>query len=661
MSNTNDSGLLGVLKALGNGLLTLLVTPFMLLNELRRELSKAVYQYNDGWFHAMIGGILAFVASGYTGYHLGWVSDWSAWGWVPTGIVAWFLTYWYVWPLAFLAIVKPAFKLAELGWDGLERVTKKFADKLFGGIVYLLGKVLPGSASAWKKVEEKKENWVTKTVGGLAYPVSAATGIYAGYKVYVAVAAASSSVALGTVLGVFLGLLSGLLAIGLLCQCVQYGKLNFIALGLGCGLDMVYQQKIQAAASLLNLDGAYIHGLNALLVVAFVAYAFPIMHILLSGGIVKWVIEKLKPINKEAYDDREKDYSKFFHNASTLFLTGWALFCAGSWLLSISLPVWALLPIMAALGLVSYLWIYELLDHGGGTFFLGAGASMYAGYHAGACYATMGLTGGLWIAIPLGIVAAVVFGFTAFPIGYVLLKRTSVKTGLAKAGEKLEKFHTFVEEKSKYVAEKLWKVYDNSYRDRTGYQVWFWHATNIAVAVLLALSLPVLAAKLHVALLSVVLGSVVTQVVVGLLSYLLVGKFLQKSNIGNEFLGGISSLGLAVWFCSVAVAAGSSTWVTVFVGALAWVIGVGLLFPALYIAFRYPAKYVLASWSTTLLVKVYDFAWSWFSVVWEQVLRVYRVVDNALFIPVRNAVKAALRRVNDAYNWVRDRIIGRRG
>ena len=659
MNNSNDSAWLRALKALGNGVLTLIVTPFMLLNELRRELNNTVYQKNDGWFRAIIGGILAFLAAGYTGYHLGWVSNWSAWTWVPSGVGAWFATYCYLWPLFYLFPVKPAFKLASLGWDGLERVTKPYAERFFGGIVSALGKVLPGSGNAWKKVNDKKENWVTKIVGVLSYFGSGATGVYAGYKVYAVIAAASSSVVFGTTTGVFCGLLTALLAISLFWQCIEYGKLNFIAIGLATGLDLIYQQKVLALASLLHIEGVYVYVLNAALLLTFVAYAFPLAHLALSGGFIKWVIEQLKPINKETYDDHEKDYAKFFHNVMTLSLTAVALFYAVGWLVSVGMPIWAFTAMAAVLLLVSYLWIYELLDNGGGNFFLGAGISVYAGYKLGACYVALGLTGGLWIAIPLGIVSALLFGYTAFPIAYVLLKRTSLKTGLTKAGVALEKFHTSVEEKAKKVAEKLWTVYDNSYRDRSGYQVWFWHATNIAIAVLLALSLPVLGAKVHIAWLATVLCSITAQVVTGLLSYLLVGKFLQKSNIGNEFLGGVSSLALAVWFCSVAVATGSSTLVTVLIGCLAWVVGVGLLFPAVYIAFRYPAKYVLASWSTKLLVTVYDFAWSLFSVVWEQVLRVYRVVDNALFIPLRNAFMAAMRRVNDAYNWVRDRIIGR--
>lgn len=659
-SPETGNSLLKLLAKIGNGILMLFVTPIMLLNEFRRELSKDVYSGWSGAFRAAIGALLAFSAAGGVGYHLGWELGWRSWGWVSTGVLAWFATYCFAWPLFYLFPVKPAFKLAELFWDGFERLAKSYAESIFGGTVRAVSSILPGSSSAWTKLlVEKKDNWVTKTVIGLSYPVSLAGSAYLGHTVYQLVLAGLGSALLGTTLGVGAGLLAGLTLAGALWQCISEGKLPFVAIALGFGLDRVFSPELNGAAALVSSNVYVGVGLHLLAVVAFVSYVFPLIMLALAGGLIKWLVEKLKPINEKAYDDRDNDYRAFFGNVTTLAVTGIAVWQAYIWASAISLPLWGLVPALAVLGLAVYLWFYDVVDHGGGTFITGALVSLYAGWKVGAGFDAWGHAGGIWMAIPLGVVSVLVVAAVLFPLAYLALKSVLVTLRVSKLGKPLAKLHDAVEKGCHKVARELMHAYDNSYHDRSGYQVWFLHAGNLALAIAAALALPQLSGHLP-SFAAPAASWIASQVFVGLLSYILVGRFLQKSTIGTEFVGAISSLAFAVWLSSVTLAAGASWWSLTIVGVLAWTAGFALLFPAAYIVLRLPLKYLLASWSTVVLVKLHDFAWSCFVVVWDRFVAVYRLLDRIIFEPLRDAIAAASHKVSDAYGWLRDKILGRK-
>lgn len=660
-STPSENVFLRALKAIGNALLAVFVTPFMLLNEFRQWLSDTVYQGGfEGPARALIGVLLGFAAAGGTGYFLGWVHNWSTAAWLGTGVAAWFVTYWFAWPIFYLFPIKPAFKLAELAWDGIGRLAKDYADWFFGGIVRLLSSILPGSEAAWEKVNQKKDNWVSKTILGLSYPISLAGSAYAGYMLYHLVAGCFSSVIIGSTLGVGAGLLAGLILAGALFQCIDQARLPFVALATGLGLVQVFKPELADLASLVHANGAYGYMVDAALAVAFVSYVFPLVHILLSGGLLKWLVEHLKPLNEKAYDDRDKDYALFFHNLATLVFTGIALWQGYSWALVIGLPIWAMVVALVIVALTAYLWLYDVVDHGGGTFLTGAAASLWTGWCLGSTFNAWGHAGGIWMAIPLGVFATLLMGVVVFPIAYLVLKSIFVFTRISLLGQPLARMHKAVEDGVQSLTRQIWHVYDNSYRDRSGYQVWFLHAANITFAVYASMSLPYLAAHAPLAFIGTALSWTVSPWVVGVLSYILVGRFLQKSNVGTEFVGAISSLAFAVWFSSATVAVGGSWWSTALVGVLSCCAGVALIFPIAYIIARFPAKYLLASWTNFILEKVHNFAWDCFKVVWDKLVAVYRVVHNTVFVPLRNAIARASHRVADAYAWVRDRILGRK-
>lgn len=668
-SPTGGNRLVNLLKAIGNAILMVFVTPIMILNELRRELSKDVYSGWEGAFRACIGGLLGLLAAGATGHYLGWVLQWHTAAWVGSGVLAWFATYFYAWPLFYLFPVKPAIKGAELAWDAFREVSKKYADRVFGGLVRAISAVLPGSGSAWTKVlGEKKDSWVGKATIGLAYPITLAGSTYAGYLVYGSVIGSLGATILGITCGVGAGLLVGLSIAGAIWNFIEEGKLPFVAVALGFGVDRVFSPEISGVSSLLHLNGYLSLIGHTIAIVGFVAYLFPLVYLAFAGGLIKYLVEKLKPLNERAYDDRDKDYTEFFHNAATLVFTGIAIQQGFVWGCAIGLPVWGLIPALVVLGAFAYLWVFDVVDHGGGTFFTGLAASLYSGWCVGSHYFADGFPGGAWVAIPAGIISALVMGVVLFPSGYLIAKPIFVLTRISKLGKPLSRLHKAVEDGFHKLSQELMHAYDNSYRDRSGYQVWFLHVANIAIAAVLALHTPGFLTWLHGHLPSMLAflvpaGSIavtVSQVVLAGLSYILLGKFLQKSNVGTEFIGGLSALALATWLCSYTLAAGGSNWAVMVVGVIGWVAGFVPLFPIAYILFRYPAKLLLASWSSTILVKVHNFAWGSFLLVWNQIVAVYKIVDNAIFVPVRNMIAAASHRVSDAYEWVRNKILRRK-
>lgn len=665
-SPKSGNTILNFLKTVGNFLLMVVVTPVVIINEFRRDLANDVYGHGfAGALRAVIGGFLGFAASGYAGYELGWVLNWHTAAWVSLGVVAWFVTYCFAWPLFYLVPIKwPALKIAELACDEFRELAKNYAEKLFGGFVRGLSHLLPGSAGAWAKVldPQKKESWVSKATIGLAYPISLVSSIYAGYSVYGLVAGYFSSPLLSLSLGVAAGLLSGLSLLGMLWEFIDKGKLPFVAVALAVGLDRVFSPEISGLSALLSLGGYLSIIGHALSIAFFVAYLFPLVNLLLSGGIIKWLVDQLKPLNEKAYDDRDKDYSEFFRNLATLVVTGIVIHQAFVWGTAITLPLWAFIPGLVAVSLFAYLWFYDVVDHGGGTFITGAASSLYAGWSAGSFWVSAGYAGGMWMAIPVGVVSTLLMGVLLFPGAYLILKPILVTLRISMLGKPLTRLHKAVEDGFHKVTTELMHAYDNSYRDRTGYQTWFLHACNIGIAGVVAWQLPAVLAHAPafvVHLLSGASALIAAQVVGAVLSYILIGKFLQKSNIGTEFIGAISSLALAVWLNSHVVAVGAGIWTTAIVGIVGWIGGFVLGFPIAYIIVRYPAKFILASWSTTILVQLHDFAWSCFVVVWDKFVAVYRAVDKAILLPIRNALSAAGHKVDEAYNWLRDKIMHR--
>lgn len=653
---SSGSKILQLLKAAGNAVLMVIVAPFMFLNESRRALSEKVYNGLAGAFRMVIGVLLAFAASAYTGHYLGWTHGFGPEVWLSSGIVAWFASYCFAWPLVYLLSIRPAIKLAELVWQAFHRVTKKYADAVFGGTVRAVASVLPGSQSAWKKVEERKDNWVTRLALALSYPVSLAAGAYAGWFSFEALSSLAGGGLAVSALAMGAGTFVALVLVAALWQCIEEGKLPFVALALGVGLERLFSPDLASMANLAHLPVFLQVAIHALAVVAFVWYLFPLAHLALSGGLIKWLVEKLKPLNESVYDDRDRDYSVFFHNLTTIAASIIATSLAYSFTLAIGLPIYVSVIALAIVASAAYLWVYDVVDHGGGTFITGLASSVYAGYYLSSSYFAWGHGGGLWIALPLGILFALVWLVLLFPLAYLLLKPVFVLTRISKLGPALARLHEHVERGFQSLSRQLMKVYDASYGERSSYQVWFLHASNLALAALLVLNWESIAGILPEFARGET-AAVIGKILIAGLSYILVGKFLQKSGIGIAFVGAMAALAFGIWLSSATLATGAVWPALAIVGVLGWLAAFCLLFPAGYLGLRFVANPLVASWTASALSKLHDFAWSSFSFVWEGFLAAYRLLSRLLFKPIAAAIGGAAARIARVYKQLRDKII----
>jgi hypothetical protein len=628
----------------GNFLLMLLILPFMLAAELRHALDRKVYHGSTGFLRGMIGTLSGFVSAATVGHHCGWVLGWGLPAWLAASVAAWFGTVWYVWPVVYLLFVKPALKLVEMIWKRFDRITVKYAQQLFSGIVAAVGRVLPGSSYAWEAVLRQKTNgWVTILTYVLSGLLTLTGAACAGLWVFHAVATGFGSCVPGTIIAAFAGSVGGLLLGGLTFQLLAHGKLPFVAVATGIGFALMAGEPRQAVSALSHLSGWQAAAGQFVAFVLFVGYIFPLAQIVLSGTWIKWLFCRVRPLIESAYADRDKDYLEFFHNVAVLLLTFLAAKCAFSGIGILELPVWASAPVLAAAVLLSYLWCHAGLNNVMGNLFTALSLSIYSGFFLARLYLILGLPGGIWMSVTSGALASLLAALLAFPVAYNICKLICKTLGISKSGKLLGLLHGAVVGACRKFLACLERSGRECYSDNSGYQVWFLHVANIAFAAAAAIYLPAarttvaavtpagsqFAASLHVLFSSLSANAVfAAQGLAFVLSYILVGKFLQKSSAGMGFAGAISSLVLASGVVCLTVGPGSQWWTSGIVGLLVWSSGFCVVFPVAYRTLRVISKEALASWSTDLLVRLHDFAWSCFAATWKKFVVLCRLIHK---------------------------------
>lgn len=655
----NDSAAGDGTRKNGNLFFMLIALIIMFFREPRLWLKEKVYRGWTGGFRAFLGLIFAFGASYVTGNYLGWQQEWPTLGWLASAVGAWFGTYCYAWPALYHFVIRKVFDLVEWLTKQFREFCKKYAEKVFKGFVLGIGRVLPFSRRAWNVLlDEKRHSWVSNLLGALSYVGTFAGSVYLGWETYSCVSAFGFW---GLALVPFIaGVAAGVLVFGLvfaaMFELLSYGNMAFLGTALTGALTYIYAEEIMGYGAQAGLTGNWIYASLAVFFVVFLEYVFPYAYWTLSGDLVKKVIDKIGKLCDAAYGDKNEGYVKFFgHTANILATAGigyGAYYVCGL----IGLTAWSAMGfasagivvsglITAAVVAVAYLGVYDcLFDHRSGFGWCAAIASVYAGYQAFDAYTTAELNGGFWVGAPVGALVALIVGTVIIPALYMGLRWVLLLVRADLAGEPLNKLYNKVEAGFKKLAKHLEKVYEVSYKDRTGYQEWFLHASNVAVAVglwFLSMSFCAWAGFGAVCTFGLTIPLVA-------LSYILVGKFLFKSTVGTEFIGVLTGLVLAVQVGTLLHAELPSTWLTVFVGFFTWVMVVFLFFPVAYIIVRFPARYLLASWTLKPLAWVHGKAWAGFKVVADGVRAAYLVL-KAKLAPVIARIKETYAKIVAAY------------
>lgn len=674
----------------------LLMLPIMLVRESARALSKAAYKDPAGSLH---GALVSFAAAGSVGHYYGWTKAWSTTSWLGAAVVAWFITFWYTWPILYLIAVKPALKLVNLAVKSFQDLCRNYAHNIFSSIINFLGKLLPGSATAWANVNARRINWVNIFVEGLAYPVSLSISAWSGWELYCFLERFLGSTTMipgaGAAASACAGFFSALTLAAVLFALIGHGRIPFVVVSAGILLDVACANQISALGAVLPFGGSIIFIIHTAVFAMFVGYIYPFLNLLLCGGWVKKLLFELKEILKRTYLDKNYEYAEFFQTVVGLVLTVLACVGINSGINAVHLfPLWATAAISACTLPLVYHFTHRLIFNAFTVLLAGMVLSVCNGIWAASNYNAHCLPGGILIASLLGVVTSVATGLVLFPLVYLRIKSFCLYTGISRLGKGLKRFHKAVEGG----CHKLFKCIGHSlvacYCDKSGYEIWFAHTANIILAIAASVLLPSITqlsqSSLHfqTAIHSQTGGCSVAilpfQLVTFMLSYTLVGRVLTKAP-GIIIIGVLSSLAGSTWVSSCAAAAGNSHFHVGFAGLLSWLACFVICFPLSYLVMRPLLKNLVASWSTNMLVGLHNLAWACFAAIWRLIatawmegirllrqifgfclkilggfiirfVKAYLVVYRAIMPQVLRACWAAAVAIHEAYRSLRSRI-----
>ena len=618
-------------------ILLVLAAIFMPFVEGYKKLKDRVYRGWEGGIRAFFGGIFGFAGASAAGHWAGWTMGLGWYLWVPAGVIGWFGVYCYLWPLLYLCVLHPVWKLCDAIYDVTRDFTKKSFGPLTAGIVKVISTICVGSGAAWDRVLSPAHNktWFVKLLGAVSYISTLGGAAYLGWHSYTALAALVGFGVIGTIVGIAVGFFVAIMFAGLVWQFIDYGKLPFF--GLVAGGAAVYGVAPILAA---HLSGWPYYGALVAAFAVSVGYVFPFINVLLTNGFLKMLWDGLKPRIEKTYDEKDKSYAEFAHHGVNLLVTAGIAY--GAWLLTSAAGL-ALVPAIAFIGvaaLLTYVGFFKLVDHDGGNAVIGALSSLATGALAGHAYAHAGLVYGTAGAIVSGIFAALVAGFVVLPLLYLGVRAICLEVGLSAIGKVFAAIYNAVNDKFKDAVEKLEDLYKATYRDKSGYQDLFLHVVNIAVAVLAFMGLSHLGTPwaMGEAL------ALTATIVIPVLSYLLVGKLLLKSGYGVEFVGGVMALMAAATVGSeiYAVHAGAAFNIIGVTASIAtWFAAFLVLVPVGYWLLRVTTSWALLPWLKPALASIYGFCWARFANVWDLFVAAYNLL-----------LKPFLRLVGRAFGWV---------
>lgn len=651
-------------------LLNLIVTVVALFALVVREpavwLHKKVYSGWVGAFRGFLGVCFAFGTAYATGQHLGWELGYPTLAWLLAAAGAWVGTYFYAWPAIYHFVVRKIFDAVEWVSKKVDKVLKAYAEKVFNGLVLGLGYALPGSRRAWKVVLDKERRlWTNGALGGLGWMSAVLGTLYLGWKTYVCVSALAfwGIPVIPFVAGVAAGVLVASSVGALLAGFIAYGRIAFVATALTGGLTYLYHDCLTNFGGQFGLEGNWKLLALPVFALAFIGYIFPYLSWALSGDLVKKIFDKIGDLCDACYRDKNEGYKQFFAHTANIIATGaiaYGVYLLCGWIgltgLSLAGITWlgavATTVVVAASTVVAYLAVYDIwFDKHSRLGTAGFFASAYVAYKAGAMYIAAGLTGAYWLAIPVGLFSGCVLGCVVIPVVYLALRWVLLLVSADKAGPYLDKAYKYVETEAKYVFKYLDKVYERSYRDRTDYQKWFLHAANIGLAVSLYFLASSMCAWFG-------FGAVCTWLTVGsivALSYIVIGQFLQRSDIGTEFVGVTTGLAAAIYVGTVLHAELANWWVTIGLGLFTWLMVGFLFFPLAYVGVRFVAKPLFAGWSLKPLAYLHGKAWSAFKVVYDMIVVAYNKLKEKVLVPFGRKVAEVWASVSAAYVRIRDR------
>lgn len=555
------------------------------------------------------------------------LSAWLAsqgWPWglhALAGLIGGALVFAYAVPALWRWLVHPVVRLSDAIIDRAQTLLRQYTDKVTGGLVRVLGKVMPWSGKLWDKVIKADDRpFIASAVGFIATGSALAGSAYLAWLAYHQVDAFILQhvqlFGIGHALGVVLALLAaiavGITLGGISWQLLKYGKLPLIAEVSG-GLT-VYAAfgKISALAG----SPLWTSVCCAVAYVAFVSYIFPGFIRAFSGKLWAKIFDKLEKLTSAVYDERDSTFRYFSHHVMTAIATAlaaWAAYAVGT---SLELSWYCVYPLVGLVAFSTYDMIFEATDHEGGNIMFGLAISLTGAYAAARAYIAHGLVLGVWGGLITGVLAGLLLVAIVVPLVYIAFKKSLL--GIGKLGLEAPVSAAFNSVNGRYLAgqKRMNEFVDEAYDDHKddAYRQQFLHVANILVA-----AAAWWLTQKAVAFFAVSPGwSLADQILAPAVSYLFLGRLMLKSSYGVPFVSIMAGLIRAVIVGSVVWSLGTGLDIHVGAGvafALTWAASVFVYFPPIYAGVRALTESWTIKWLGPSLAYIYGKLWipvGWF-------------------------------------------------
>ncbi len=612
----------GILQSLFKGVIYFFAYCAAIVVKPAQALKREAYDRSSG-FQFVIGIIASIVGSIGTGY-MGWRSDVPLQWWLGAAIVAPFAIYYYAWPLVYLGLRSWAFKFSEFLWKNVANVDDsnskgpKWLSFFLSGVTQLiiicgdLYRVCTATAPhihdylGWNNIFA----WGVGVIGGGVLAVGGC----------LLVSAALWQIGMTTV-----ALLSGV--------ALTY----FFGFDLSAHVPAILQPYVGGYASIVR------HAGEALQVLLWVAYIFPLGHIIISR-MFNWVGKYYTKLLDKTYNDADSNYLAFLCQALNIGVACTAAYHAFGYASTFGYGLWLAVPATAVAALASYLLGGALLSKWSNVF-VGVVTSLGAGY-LGFISSTSAVPFGTLGAIAVGVITAVVNAFLVYPLVYQTVKLIANPLLASWLSKPLAEFYKTV---STEVFSSVVKTYD----DETAYGPLFVHVINIAAATGVYFLVGNLETLIHLT------GweAVALPILLTASSYLFVGRLLVAYK--TALIGTLTSIAAGA-FIGVEVFAHfqHNLWFAVPSFIAAGLVFGFAIFPVSYVVVRAGLEAIRASkWARPVVEGVYNFFFGFVQKFWNEFVIVYRRISLS-FAPIwanvsktwDEAWESAKKTFNDAFN-----------
>jgi len=583
----------GLLKSLFTGVIYIFAFLAAIVVKPAQALTKEAYEKNGlGGFAFLAGIILSVIGSIATGY-FGWQHGIALQWWLGSAVLAPLAVFYYLWPIAYLAVGKWAFKFASFLWRNVP--------------------ALDGN-------DKGRGKWVTYFLSGLALLAIVGGCLWGAGTIATHVHAFLGWGGFGWLIGIIVGgvvaFFGGMLACGALRS---EGGMPLLAIVSGAALTYLGGFDLSSHVPSFGYANIVRHLGQGLEVFVWSAYVFPLLHIV-TGRLFGWVGKYFYKLLDKTYDDSDKNYLGFLGQVLTLIGVGEIAYFSFGYGLAFGLGLWVAVPATAAVALLAYLILGGLLRSFSNVV-VGVLSSLGLAY--GAYFFSYGsLDLGLYQSVAISILTGAFNALLIYPLIYQGVKLLANPLFASWLGKPLVEMY-------KTISSQVFSSLGETYSDNTAYGPLFVQVVNIAVAYAVYLLGSELVSLIHLSTwLSLVLPALLTAA-----SYLFVGRLLVAYK--TVLISAVSSIAVGA-FVGVQIFAhfDHNLWYAVpsFLAAglaFAWAV-----FPVSYVVVRAALEAVKSSsWLRPILEGVYNFFFGFVQKFWVKFVVVYRKISLS-FAPI---------------------------